>query len=146
MVNLPTTHLHYVLHYNSLCFDTEIVVQFNPTSLSVIEGGYVEAVIQKIGISEVPVTATLSTVTGTADSQYKVATQECDSRFSRTSNMGPPEIGTTSLQGHLLRHHANRDNLSTLNKTISPKVSLVRRFHCITFEVILYHKQEEGFQ
>ena len=30
-----------------------------------------------------------------------------DTDYSGTSDKGPSEIGTTSLQGHLLRHHAN---------------------------------------
>ena len=52
--------------------------------------------------------------------------------YSRTSDKGPSEIGTTSLQRPLVAHHASvlfylrdRDNLSTRDKTISPKVSLV---------------------
>ena len=61
--------------------------------------------------------------------------------YSGTSNKGPSEIGTTSLQRTLvaapcsyfsvLFYLRDRDNLSTRDKTISPKVSLVRRFHCI---------------
>ena len=60
--------------------------------------------------------------------------------YSGTSDKGPSEIGTTSLQRTLvaapckyfsvLFYLRDRDNLSTRDKTISPKVSLVRRFHC----------------
>ena len=56
-------------------------------------------------------------------------------------NKGPSEIGTTSLQRTLLQHHAilylrDRDDLSTRNKIISPKVSLVGRFHCIELHIL----------
>ena len=63
------------------------------------------------------------------------------SDYSGTSNKGSSEVGTASLkrEGHLLWHHALEyylppkwDNLSTRDKIISPRVSLVRCFHCIT--------------
>ena len=54
----------------------------------------------------------------------------------------PPGIGTTSLQRTLLRHNANyftsEINLSTRDKTISPKVSLVQRFHCTLFLLSIF--------
>ena len=61
--------------------------------------------------------------------------------YSGTSDKGPSEIGTTSLyKGQLLRHHANAlvyyftSEIGTASlqgtKFVSPKVSLVRRFHC----------------
>ena len=78
--------------------------------------------------------------------EYVVAANDSELtyyRYSGTSNKGPSEIGTTSLQGHLLRHHANvlfylrdRDNFSTRDKTISHKVSLVRRFQCICMYIV----------
>ena len=66
--NYPALGLRCPLR-DCFCCLSEIVIQFNPTSLTVTEGGSVEAVIQKIGTSEVPVSVTLSTATGTADSQ-----------------------------------------------------------------------------
>ena len=72
MVNLSTLALcpcnENVL---SLSLSLDIVIQFDPTTLTVTEGGLVEAVIKKIGTSEAPVTVTLSTMTGTADSQFR---------------------------------------------------------------------------
>ena len=70
--------------------------------------------------------------------QEKIMKQVCGKMiYSGTSDIGPSEIGTTSLQGHLLWHHTlvycfmylrDKDNLSARNKTISLKVSLVQRF------------------
>ena len=69
-------------------------------------------------------------------------------RYSGTSDKGPSEIGTTSLQGtnslspvYILSIHFNlrdRDNLSTRDKLATPKVSLIRRFHCILVWFVLY--------
>ena len=63
--------------------------------------------------------------------------------YSGTSDKGPSEIGKTSLQMTFLRHHANtlvyyftsEIGATSLQwtKLLSPKVSLVRRFHSILY-------------
>ena len=54
---------------HTACICVEIFIHFNPTSYTVTEGGATELVIEKVGTSEVPVTVTLSTHTGSASSE-----------------------------------------------------------------------------
>lgn len=53
-----------------LSIGAEITIQFNPTSLTVKESGSVELVIEKIGLSEEPVSVSLSTQPGSAGSEF----------------------------------------------------------------------------
>lgn len=49
-----------------------VIVQFNPISYTVTEGGSTQLIIQKIGKTEHPVTISVSTQEGTASSKFKV--------------------------------------------------------------------------
>ena len=62
---IPTTCIISCISLSSVL---EIIVQFNPTSYTVTEGGSTQLVVQKIGTAEQSVTVTLSTQEGTADS------------------------------------------------------------------------------
>ena len=60
-------------------------------------------------------------------------------RSSGTSDKGPSEIGMISLQRTLVAAPCFTSEIGTTSlqrtKTISPKVSLVQRFHCILTSV-----------
>lgn len=47
----------------------EIMIQFNPISYTVTEGGSTQLIIEKIGTAEQPVTVSISTQEGIANSQ-----------------------------------------------------------------------------
>ena len=58
---------NYSLNYHF--HNSEISVQFDPTSYTVTEGGDIELVVTKVGDAEEEVTVTLSTQDGTAGSK-----------------------------------------------------------------------------
>lgn len=47
----------------------DIFIRFNPTSYTMTEDSFLDLVIEKVGVAEEPVTVTVSTQQGTADSK-----------------------------------------------------------------------------